>query len=74
MSETALEVARLMDMLPEADQSFAYEFVKKLVRAWDPDYTKVTPQEAAELAEAEASGFVDDGEINWDDLSQYAEE
>ena len=73
MSEKALEAARLMDMLPGADQSFAYEFIKKLVRAWDPDFTKVTPQEAREIEEAEASGFVDESDIDWDNLSKYAE-
>lgn len=71
MSELAMKTAQLLDMLPESDQDFAYEFVKKLVRAWDPDYTKVTPQEARELAEAEASGFVDEEDIDWNDLSKY---
>ena len=46
MSNMAMEAARLMDMLPESDQNFAYEFIKKLVRAWDPDFTKLTPEEA----------------------------
>lgn len=73
MSERAMEAARMMDMLPEADQDFAYEFIKKLVLAWDPDFTKVTPQEAREIAEAEVSGFIDESEIDWDDLSRYAE-
>jgi len=73
MSNVTAEAARLMDMLPDEDQKFAYEFIKKLVRAWDPDFTKVTPQEALEIAEAEASGFVDEGEIDWDNLSKYAE-
>jgi len=43
------------------------------VRAWDPDYTKVAPQETLEIAEAETSGFVDEEEIDWDNLSKYAE-
>lgn len=73
MSELAMKTAQLLDMLPESDQDFAYEFVKKLVRAWDPDYTKVTPQEARELAEAEASGFVDEEDIDWNDLSKYSD-
>ena len=51
MSEKAMEAARMMDMLPEADQNFACEFIKKLVLAWDPDFTKATPQEAKEMAE-----------------------
>ncbi len=74
MSNMALEAARMLDMLPEEDQSFAYEFIKKLVRAWDPDFTKVTPAEAKEIAEAEASGFVDETDINWENLSQYNKE
>ena len=57
-----------MDMLPESEQSFAYEFVKRLVRAWDPDYTKVTPEEAKQLEEAEKSGFISESEIDWDNL------
>ncbi|MCI9509044.1 MAG: hypothetical protein HFF10_04775 [Angelakisella sp.] len=73
MSELAMKTAQLLDMLPESDQDFAYEFVKKLVRAWDPDYTKVTPQEARELEEAEASGFVDEEDIDWNDLSKYSD-
>ena len=38
MSDLVMEAARLMDMLPESDQNFAFEFIKKLVLAWDPDY------------------------------------
>ncbi|WP_243149227.1 hypothetical protein [Colidextribacter sp. OB.20] len=62
----------MMDILPESDQRFAYEFIKKLVRAWDPDYTKVTPEEAREIQDAEESGFIDDADIDWDNLSKYA--
>ena len=70
MSEKVVEAAGLMDMLPEADPNFAYEFIKKSVRAWDPDFTKATPQEAREMEEAEASGFVDEKDIDWGNLSQ----
>ncbi|NBI08882.1 hypothetical protein D1641_02435 [Colidextribacter sp. OB.20] len=72
MSDLTLEAARMMDILPESDQRFAYEFIKKLVRAWDPDYTKVTPEEAREIQDAEESGFIDDADIDWDNLSKYA--
>ena len=62
-------------MMPEKvtgnHQRFADTFIKNFVRAWDPDFTKVTPQEAKEIAEAENSGFVDESEIDWDNLSQY---
>ena len=68
MSDVAMDAARLIDMLPEDDKNFAYEFIKKLVLAWDPDFTKVTSEEAKRIAAAENSGFVDEADIDWDDL------
>lgn len=72
MSEIAMNAARMLSLLPEEDQSFALEFIKKLVLAWDPDFTKVTPDEAARISAAENSGFVSDDEIDWSNLAQYA--
>ena len=69
MSNMAIEAARMMDMLPDEDKTFAYEFIKKLVKAWDPDFTKVTPEEAQRIKAAEESGFVVDSDIDWDNLS-----
>ena len=68
-----MDIAKLVDMLPESDQQFAYEFVKKLVLAWDPDFTKTTPEEAAQIKSAEESGFVPEQEIDWNNLSKYAQ-
>ena len=68
MSTLAMDAAKMIDMLPADDQRFAYEFVKKLVLAWDPDFTKVTPEEAAQIQAAEESGYVLDNEINWDEI------
>jgi hypothetical protein len=42
-----------------------------MVRAWDPDYTRVTPDERAAIEEAERSGFVDEQDIDWEHLEQY---
>ena len=70
MSDMVMEAARLMDMLPESDQSFAFEFIKKLVLAWDPDYTKLTQEEAKHLEEAEDSGFVRDEDIDWSNIGR----
>ena len=65
----AQQIASMVDMLPENDQRLAYELVKKLVLAWDPDFTKVTPQEATALAEAEENfrngEYVTTDQINW---------
>ena len=53
MSETAMKIAQTFDMLPETEQKLALELLKTLVRNWDPDFTKLTPEEAAMLDEAE---------------------
>ena len=68
MSSIVMEAARLMDALPEADKVFAYEFIKKLVLAWDPDFTKVTADEAKKIEDAENSGYVDETEIDWESI------
>ena len=68
MSGIVKNAAKMMEMLPDEDQRFAYEFIKKLVLAWDPDFTRVTAEEREEIAEAEKSGFFDEDQINWDDL------
>ena len=73
MSSVAIRIAKMIDMLPESEQLFAEEFVKRLVLAWDPDFTKVTPEEAEKIKEAEASGFISEDEIDWNDLGKYAE-
>ena len=70
MTNTVLEAARLMEILPESEQNFAYEFIKKLVRAWDPDYTKLTPEEARRVDEAEQGEFIDEQDINWSEIGQ----
>lgn len=70
MSERAMEAARLIEMLPEDDQNFAFEFIKKLVRAWDPDFTKLTAEETRHLDAAENSGFVNEEDIDWSKIGQ----
>ncbi len=44
--------------------------IGKLVLAWDPDYTKVTPAERKELEEVEKdiaeNGTISHDAINWD--------
>lgn len=43
---------KYLQMLPEKERSKAVELLKKLVIAWDPDFTKLTEQEKKELEEA----------------------
>ena len=70
MSAATKEVVELMEILPESDQNFALEFIRKLVMAWDPDYTKVTPAEAKRIEQAaeeiERGETVSHDEIDWD--------
>lgn len=71
MSIQAQQVAAMLDMLPEQERNLAFEMVKRIVIAWDSDFTKLTQKEAAELAEAESSGYVDEEDIDWNNLEKY---
>lgn len=72
MSTKTAEIAKMIDMLPDNDKELAYELIKKLVLAWDPDYTKVTEQEYKDITEAENGDFVSEDDNDWDNLSRYA--
>lgn len=69
MAPLAQQIADMVDMLPESDQNLAFEMVRKLVLAWDPDFTKLTPIEAARLeaamGEVERGEVVPHSAINW---------
>lgn len=71
MSAQAQQIAAMLDMLPESERDLALELVKRIVLAWDADFTKLTPAEAAGLAEAEQSGYIDADEIDWNNLAKY---
>lgn len=67
MSNKVHQIAEMIDMLPEQEQEFAYELIKKLVLAWDPDFTKLTPDERKALEQAEADPeFISINDIDWD--------
>ena len=70
MSTAVKEAMTLLEVLPEADQNFVLEFIKKMVLAWDPDFTKVTPSEKKRLEEAEQEFInhetISHDEIDWD--------
>ena len=66
----SMEISTLVDLLPEAEQNLAYEFIKRMVLAWDSDYTKLTPTERKRLEEAEQDFItgetVSHEDFNWD--------
>lgn len=69
MSRTTSDINKLVEMLPENEQILAYELVKRMVLAWDSDYTKLTMEEKNILDEAkkdfEEDNIVSHDEIDW---------
>lgn len=55
MSERVKEMFQLVDMLPETEQDFISEMIRRVDLAWDPDFTKTTEAERKrmELAQKE---------------------
>ncbi|MBF1694671.1 hypothetical protein [Selenomonas sp.] len=47
------EILTMYNTLPEAEQGLAYELLRRLVLAWDPDFAKLTPSERTGLEESE---------------------
>ena len=70
MTTATKEIVEMLDMLPENEQNLAYELIKRLVLAWDSDYTKLTPKEAEELRQArkeyDNGEYYTDEDIDWD--------
>ena len=67
MSTATREAIELLEVLPENERDFVLEVIRKLVIAWDPDYTKLTAAERKELDEAVADNErVPHDAINWD--------
>ena len=70
MAPIAQQIADMVDMLPEHDQTLAFEVIKKMVLAWDPDFTKVTSAEKAQIdqavAEMDDGDYVPENAVNWD--------
>jgi len=67
MSAIANEINNLVEMLPENEQNLAYELVKRIVLAWDGDFTKLTTAERQRLEEAEQD-LINGETISHDDI------
>lgn len=55
MTNINKETLNLLELLPNEEQILAKEFVKRMVLAWDSDFTKLTTEErqALEIADEE---------------------
>ncbi len=71
MSPIAKKTFNMIEMLPDEEQELLYEMVKRFILAWDPDFTKVTPEERKkmEIAEKELENgeYVSEDEV-WKQL------
>ena len=69
MTQTIQESVKMLEMLPESEQEFASQFIRRLVLAWDPDLTKLTQEERKRLEASEqridSGEYVKDSDVNW---------
>ena len=49
-----LQTAELLDILPDEDATMVNSLIKKLIIAWDPDFTKLTAKERELLEKSDA--------------------
>ena len=61
MTATTQEICDMVELLPESEQMLAREFIRRMVLAWDPDFTKATAVEARGIEEGIRQ--FDDGEF-----------
>lgn len=64
MTAQIIEATKLMENLPLEDQDLALELIKKMVLAWDPNFTKLTQLERQKLEQAEID--FDNGDVVMD--------
>ena len=67
MTKTIEQTVSMLEMLPTQEQNLALELIKRLVLAWDPDYTRLTSEERIRLETAENGEYVDSENIDWND-------
>ena len=70
MTQIVQESVRMLEMLPESEQELASQLIKRLVLAWDPDFTKLTLEERERLEAAEkrmdSGEYIKGSDIEWD--------
>ena len=69
MSSVSKQIIDMIDMLPDKEQKLALEMVKRIVLAWDNDFTKLTISEKNRIIQAEkdiANGkIISHSDIDW---------
>jgi hypothetical protein len=69
MTSVTKKIIDMLDMLPEKEQEFACEVLRKLFLEWYPFFQKITPAEALRISEAkkefEYGQIISHNEIEW---------
>lgn len=69
MSEQTRELFKIVDMLPETEKQLIDEMIKRVILAWDPNFTKLTQEETKLLMQSEMERQQGEtfsmGEIDW---------
>lgn len=70
MSNNTKKLINLFEILPETDQEMLLELTRKLLLAYDPDYTKLLPDEKENIEGAlldfeNGVNIEDESGINW---------
>lgn len=69
MSPVTKQLIEMIDMLPEHEQLLAFELIKRMVLAWDRDFTKLTPLERERLIKADDEimngDTIDHDQVEW---------
>jgi len=70
MSENTKQLVNLFEILPENDQNMLLELTKKLLLAYDPEYTKLFPDEKEAVESAlldlkNGENVFEESAINW---------
>ncbi|MCL1858143.1 MAG: hypothetical protein FWF92_02780 [Oscillospiraceae bacterium] len=47
------------------------EFIKKLIKSWDPDFTKLTSKELEKPESAKKTESINATNIDWDNFYKY---
>lgn len=67
MAGIASQIEKMIDMLPEQDQILAFELVKRMVLAWDNDFTKLTQSERESIEKANKE-YISNEVVNHSDV------
>lgn len=67
MTAKTQEIVDMIDMLPETEQNLVAELIKRVVLAWDADFSKATPAERREIDEGD-DGIKNGRTVGYNDI------